>query len=214
MNLNSIIAQCLAFLGLGSNIASVQCKRRIWVLFFQISANVLYAVQYIFLDAWPAFATSIVSAVECLIVYYYANQVLVKKVDKNISEDSGRVKSGKDNNVEEGKMPLPVLLLIILATIGFGLLDYKDTLSLLPIAVTIAYSWVVWQPNLKIFRAVSVLIPACWFIYNMHVGAWVSMCTAVVEFGSAIAAVIRIDILDSKDQTDKSDNSNKNKATK
>lgn len=40
-----------------------------------------------------------------------------------------------------------------------------------------------------------MLIPVGWFIYNMHVGAWVSMCTAVVEFCSALAAIVRIDIM-------------------
>lgn len=74
-------------------------------------------------------------------------------------------------------------------------MDYTDALSLVPVAVTIAYSWAVWQPNLRIFRTIATLIPVGWFIYNMHVGAWVSMCTAVVEFGSAVAAIVRIDIM-------------------
>ena len=211
MTIGEIMAQIFALAGLGSNIASVQCKRRIWVLLFQIAANVLYAVQYVFLDAWPAFAVSMVSAVECIVVYYYANGAdragtdLEKPLTSD-QTDTGRRQTGAkcrqtDNKADDNKvarMPLPVLLLIMIATTVFGLMDYTDALSLLPIIVTIAYSWAVWQPNLRIFRVIAVLIPICWFIYNMHVGAWVSVCTAVVETISALSAIVRIDILSKK----------------
>ena len=186
------MAQIFALAGLGSNIASVQCKRRIWVLLFQISANVLYAVQYVFLDAWPAFVVSIVSALECVVVYYYANRALTKAAEKVAAKSDSNV--GRATN-STAKMPLPILILIMALTTVFGLMDYTDVLSLVPVAVTIAYSWAVWQPNLRIFRIIAMLIPVGWFIYNMHVGAWVSMCTAVVEFCSALAAIVRIDIM-------------------
>ena len=192
MTIGEIIAQVFALAGLGSNIASVQCKRRIWVLLFQISANILYAVQFVFLDAWPAFAVSIVSALECVVVYYYANRISTKATEKVATKSDGNVGRATGNTT---KMPLPVLILIMVLTTVFGLMDYTDALSLLPVVVTIAYSWAVWQPNLRIFRIIAALIPVCWFIYNMHVGAWVSMCTAVVEFGSAMVAIVRIDIM-------------------
>ena len=162
------------------------------MLLFQISANVLYAVQYVFLDAWPAFAVSIVSALECVVVYYYANRMSTKATEKAAIKSDSNVGRATDNTA---KMPLPILILIMILTTVFGLMDYTDALSLLPVVVTIAYSWAVWQPNLRIFRIIAALIPVCWLIYNMHVGAWVSMCTAVVEFGSAAAAIVRIDIM-------------------
>ena len=192
MTIGEIMAQIFALAGLGSNIASVQCKRRIWVLLFQISANVLYAVQYVFLDAWPAFVVSIVSALECVVVYYYANRALTKAAEKVAAKSDSNV--GRATN-STAKMPLPILILIMVLTTVFGLMDYTDALSLVPVVVTITYSWAVWQPNLRIFRIIAALIPVGWFIYNMHVGAWVSMCTAVVEFCSALAAIARIDIM-------------------
>ena len=204
MTIGEIMAQIFALAGLGSNIASVQCKRRIWVLLFQIAANVLYAVQYVFLDAWPAFAVSMVSAVECIVVYYYANRAgragtdLEKPLTSDQTDTGCRQTDNKADDNKVARMPLPVLLLIMIATTVFGLMDYTDALSLLPIIVTIAYSWAVWQPNLRIFRVIAVLIPICWFIYNMHVGAWVSVCTAVVETISALSAIVRIDILSKK----------------
>lgn len=175
MTANAIIAQVLALLGLGSNIASVQCRRRIWVLAFQIAANIFYGLQYIFLGVWSAFAVSITSALECIVVYGYAN--------------------GSQAEQRRHPLPLAVLLAIMAITTIFGLVGYAEPLDLLPIIVTVVYSWAVWQSNLRTFRLVAMLIPVCWFIYNMQVGAWVSMCTAVVEFGSAVAAVIRIDML-------------------
>ena len=192
MTIGEIMAQIFALAGLGSNIASVQCKRRIWVLLFQISANVLYAVQYVFLDAWPAFAVSMVSAVECIVVYYYANRADRAGTDLGKPLTSDQTDTGRrqtDNKADDNKvarMPLPALLLIMIATTVFGLMDYTDALSLLP------------KPNLRIFRAIAVLIPICWFIYNMHVGAWVSMCTAVVETISALSAIVRIDVFGRK----------------
>lgn len=204
MTIGEIMAQIFALAGLGSNIASVQCKRRIWVLLFQIAANVLYAVQYVFLDAWPAFAVSMVSAVECIVVYYYANRAGRAGTDLGKPLTSDQTDTGRrqtDNKADDNKvarMPLPILILIMVLTTAFGLMDYTDALSLVPVVVTIAYSWAVWQPNLRIFRIIAMLIPVGWFIYNMHVGAWVSMCTAVVETISALSAIVRIDILSKK----------------
>ena len=67
-----IIAQVLGFVGLGCNITSVQCKRRRRVLTFQALADIVYGAQYIFLAAWSGLAISLVSAVECEVIYYFA----------------------------------------------------------------------------------------------------------------------------------------------
>ena len=42
---------------------------------------------------------------------------------------------------------------------------------------------------------VSALISAGWFTYNLCVGAYVPTITAVVEFISAISAIVRIDVM-------------------
>lgn len=169
-----IIAQALGFAGLGSNIASVQCKRRYWVLIWQIAANLLYGVQYIFLGAWSGLAVCIISALECIIVYYYANR-------------------------KSTKMPAWVLILIIVTITIAGCFSYTDTFSLIPLVVTALYSWAVWQPNLRIFRIISAIIPVGWFVYNLHVAAYVPMFTSIIECASAIAAIVRIDILGRKE---------------
>jgi len=89
-----IIAQVLGFVGLSCNITSVQCKRRRWVLTFQALADIVYGAQYIFLAAWSGLAISLVSAVECGVIYYFATR-----------PDTGHSKRGADGNL---RMPLPL----------------------------------------------------------------------------------------------------------
>lgn len=194
MALNIIIAQGLALLGLAGNMISVQCKRRLNVLIFQIAANLLYGVQYIFLGAWSALAVCLISAIECIVVYYYANRGRVGS-DKDNKNSEPIINSKTADTSQDAKMPWPVLAVIIIATTLAGLISFDgDLFSIIPIIVTIAYSWSIWQPNLRIFRIIAVIIPASWFIYNWHVSAFVSVATAVVEFINAITAVIRLDI--------------------
>lgn len=173
MPINEVLAQIFALMGLGSNVASVQSDKRRWVLVFQVLANLLYGMQYIFLSAWPALGVSVISAVECIIVYYYA----------------------KRHAGSNGKMSLPILMLIIIAIIIVSLLTYTDIYSLIPAVATITYTIIVWQPNLLAFRLASAFISACWFVYNLRARAWVSVATSVVEFVSAVVAVARLDIL-------------------
>lgn len=173
MPINEVLAQIFALMGLGSNVASVQSDKRRWVLVFQVLANLLYGMQYIFLSAWPALGVSVISAVECIIVYYYA----------------------KWHAGSNGKMSLPILILIIIAIIIVSLLTYTDIYSLIPAVATITYTIIVWQPNLLAFRLASAFISACWFVYNLRARAWVSVATSVVEFVSAVVAVARLDIL-------------------
>ena len=173
MPINEVLAQIFALMGLGSNVASVQSDKRRWVLVFQVLANLLYGMQYIFLSAWPALGVSVISAVECIIVYYYA----------------------KRHAGSNGKMSLPILILIIIAIIIVSLLTYTDIYSLIPAVATITYTIIVWQPNLLAFRLASAFISACWFVYNLRARAWVSVATSVVEFVSAVVAVARLDIL-------------------
>lgn len=189
MSISFIIAQILGFAGLGSNIASVQSKRRRFVLLFQVLANVFYGVQYIFLAAWPGLAVSLISALECVIVYCYANRSQAKS---NAKSEDHRGRSSIDN---QSAMPKWALALLMIAVTVAGFVSYTDGYILIPIIVTLIYFWSVWQPNLRVFRLIAAAIPVCWFIYNLHVGAYVPTATAVVEFISALAAIIRIDLI-------------------
>lgn len=186
MPINEILAQIFALMGLGSNIASVQSDKRRWVLVFQVLANLLYGIQYIFLNAWPALGVSVISAVECIIVYYHAK----------------RHAGGND------RISLPILILIVVAIIIVSLLTYTDIYSLIPAVATITYTIIIWQPNLLVFRLASAFISACWFVYNLRARAWVSVATSVVEFVSAVVAVTRLDILANRRLVKKSTDNN------
>ena len=174
MTPHQIITQILALTGLSCNVISVQVNRRRWIVFFQVAENLLYSLQYVFLSAWSAFTVSIISAVECIIVYYYAN---------------------RDPDSPNSKMPLWLMLLIMAVISVVGLIQYRGPFDAIPVVVTAFYTWAIWQPNLRTFRLSAMTFPVCWFIYNWHVGAWVSVGTSVIEFISATSAVIRFDVL-------------------
>lgn len=185
-----VIAQLLSILGLVSNIASVQCKKRRAILFFQIMANLFYALQYVFLGAWSALVITLISAVECVVIYYYA-------VKKYTPEEEKLLRRGANGEI---RMPLSVLIVTMVAVIAAGMwtfftADKMDPLALFPTVITTAYTWAIWQPNLTIFRAIMAAIPAGWFCYNLHVKAYVAVVTSVFEFASAAEAFVRLDLL-------------------
>ena len=136
MTISEIIAQIMAFMGLGSNIISVQCKRRRLILAFQVLGNILYGLQYVFLRAWPGFTISIISAIECVVVYYYANYASscnkevenARKAGRPLSEDE-MAQLCTDEKKFNGKMPVLVFILMLVAITVMGFLSYRTPMD-------------------------------------------------------------------------------------
>lgn len=76
-----------------------------------------------------------------------------------------------------------------------GITTYDGIISILLSIATIIYTMVLWQDTPTKIRFGSSIMFLMWFIYNLAVGAYIS---SIVEAISAIASIIKIDIINNK----------------
>lgn len=139
------------------------------VLIFQLISNLLYAIQYVLLNAFSAVATNVIGGIKNLIFYFYAK--------------------------DEKEIPNKFLYIYILIIVIFGVFTFNGLISIIPILVSILYAYAVWQDNLKVYRIITIIGSISWIIYNFLVGAYVGVAGNVFQLISAIIAFIRIDVL-------------------
>lgn len=158
----NLLAQVLGALAILGWIISIQQKDRKNVLICQVVANGIYAIQYYLLGAFTAAFMNFTSFIRSIVFY---------KNDK--------------------KQSLFSLILFSLTIIVLGIVSYSNTLSLIPIVITLAYTYSVWQDNLTITRYVFLIAAFIWIYYNIQVGAYISVFGNILEIISGIVALIR-----------------------
>lgn len=166
--MNIIIAQIIGVIALIITMISVHQTEKRKMLLLQILSNFAYFSQYICLSAWSGAAITSLAILRCVVFYYYDE----KHKDKSIA----------------------ILIAISLIMIICGILTYDGILSVIPVLIGLAYTYSMWQNNMKIFRIVSVIAPLCWIVYNVYVSAFVATIASIFEFTSAFFAVLRFDI--------------------
>ena len=82
---------------------------------------------------------------------------------------------------------------MIIGTIT-SVLTYQDLFSLVPLFSTLAFTWALWQSDLRKYRVIAFIEPAMFMFYDFHVGAYAGMVATLVEFIGALVAMIRIDL--------------------
>ena len=163
-----IIAQIISFIALVYTCIAIQQNKKARVLIYQIIANILYFLQYFFLDALSGSFISFLGLIRYIVYYQY------EKHNKK-------------------KSPL-VLFIFSTISIIIGIFTYNGIISLIPPITALMYTYATWQNNLKRFRIIAVIVPICWFVYNFFVGAYVGMIATTIEFASAVIAIYRLDI--------------------
>lgn len=79
-----------------------------------------------------------------------------------------------------------------------GVVTYNGMISILPSIATIIYTIVLWQDKPTKIRVGSVIMFSMWFIYNLAVGAYISSIVEAISLISAIASIVKIDIINNK----------------
>lgn len=162
-----LLAQLIGFAGLLNNIISLQQSKKINVLIFQIMANLCYFIQYLLLGGISASLVSFLAIFRSCVYYYY--------------------------DVRSLKKPNFTLIIFITLTIILGVMCYNNPLSLIPIITSIMYTYAIWQNDLKKFRVIAIIVPILWIVYNHHVNAYIAVISCLIEFLSALVAIIRLD---------------------
>ncbi|MBR3281489.1 MAG: YgjV family protein [Clostridia bacterium] len=164
-----IISQVFGAFGLIGTVIGDNQKKKLTVLLAFIFANIMYALQYVFLYAWPGMIICIIAIIRSIVYYQF--------------EKNNKPKS------------LFVLILFLLIGIISGGLSYQDIFSTIPLLSTLAFTWALWQSDLRKFRVVALIEPIAFFFYDLHVGAYVGMIVTALEFVGALIAIIRLDII-------------------
>lgn len=174
----NILSQILGLLAIISYAISPHAKTKKKILVFHLVSSILYALQYLLLNAFSAVITNSVGAIRCYIFYLYEKKE--REIPKNI---------------------FWIFMLIILV---LGAFTYNNIYSLIPIFTSVLSLYSVWQDNLKVFRIIVIISSISWIFYNFIVGAYIGIIGNIFQLVSTIIAIVRFHILKKEKQNEKS----------
>lgn len=160
-----ILAQLCGIIALILTVISVQFKTKEKIVMCSVFANIVVAIQFFLLNAITGAIISIINTVRCLIFYYY------KKKDM--------------------KPSLVVLVLFEIVAIVSGIISWQNIWSLIPIIVTVVYTYGLWQDNVTVIRITTGIAGLGWSVYDIIVRAYVGAIQEISQFISAIISLIR-----------------------
>lgn len=159
------LAQGLGFLSLIYMVLSYLSKNKKAYLGNQLVANILYSLQFLCLGAKSGFLTQCVSSVKTLLFY------------------------GEEKR--KGKIGISLLIAFELIYLIVGVYSFTGIISLIPIIISIGYTWASWQSNMKITCITGIIVGLLWIVYNMSVGAYISVISSVIESLSGVVGLIK-----------------------
>lgn len=131
----------------------------------QVIANGIYGIEYLLLGAFSAASMNFLSFLRLLVYYFYALL--------NI------------------KMPKWILFVFITLVLLFGIITYDGLISLLPIIITVLYTYAFWQNNLNVARIIYIVAAIIWIYYNYEVGAYVGIIGNILEIITGLISLIK-----------------------
>lgn len=131
----------------------------------QVIANGIYGIEYLLLGAFSAASMNFLSFLRLLVYYFYALL--------NI------------------KMPKWILFVFITLVLLLGIITYDGLISLLPIIITVLYTYAFWQNNLNVARIIYIVAAIIWIYYNYEVGAYVGIIGNVLEIITGLISLIK-----------------------
>lgn len=160
-----ILAQICGIIALILTVISVQFKTKEKIVMCMIFANLVVAIQYFLLNAITGGVISILNTIRCIVFYYY------KKKDK--------------------KPSIMVLLIFEIIAIISGIISWQNIWSLIPILVTVIYTYGLWQDNVNIIRITTGIAGLGWAIYNIIVMAYVGAIQEIAQLVSSIISLVK-----------------------
>lgn len=160
-----ILAQVLALFAILFWVISILLKNKKNILLMQVIANGIYGIEYLLLGAFSVASMNFLSFLRLLVYYFYALL--------NI------------------KMPKWILFVFITLVLLFGIITYDGLISLLPIIITVLYTYAFWQNNLNVARIIYIVAAIIWIYYNYEVGAYVGIIGNILEIITGLISLIK-----------------------
>ena len=121
-----IIAQTFGVIALILTVISIQFKTKEKIVMCSVLANIVVAIQFFLLVAITGGVISIINAIRCIVFYIY------KKKDL--------------------KPSIITLIIFEIVAIISGCISWQNIWSLIPILVTVLYTYGLWQDNVKVIK--------------------------------------------------------------
>ena len=151
-------------------LASYTQRKRSNIVLYNLTSRVLYVVQYLLLGALEGAVLDICGAVGA----FFAQR-------------------GEGSFIKRHWKLFFVMINV--ATIGFGVLLYKNVFSILPIVGILFQANALWLKKEKHIRIVSMIGCPFWFTYNFVSGAYGSCIGDILSFVILGVALVRYDIM-------------------
>ena len=165
MSTTLIISNLVGLIALSFWVGSIQAKRKRKIMITQLIANVFYAAQYILIGA---VSTGIMNIISCVRYYVY-----------NKNEEKG-----KENSIA-------LLFLFVAIIILIAVLTVRRYIDLIPIVISIWYTYITWQKNTKLLRYGFIGAAVVWMYYNLQVQAYAPFIGNILEIISGTIAIAR-----------------------
>lgn len=160
-----ILAQICGIIALILTVIAVQFKTKEKIVMCSVFANIVVAMQFFLLNAITGAVVSIINTIRCIIFYYY------KKKDI--------------------KPSIIILLIFEIIAVVSGIMSWQNIWSIIPIIVTVIYTYGLWQDNVKVIRIATGIAGFGWAIYDVIVMAYVGAVQEASQLISAIIALFR-----------------------
>lgn len=158
-----ILAQICGLIALLMTIINIQLKSKEKIVMLNVWANIAVTIQYFLLGAHTGAVISILNAIRDVVYFLFKKKSL--------------------------KPSILVLLIFEIVAIISGIISWQDIWSVIPIVVTIIYTYGLWQDDIKILRITTVIIGYGWTIYDIVVKAYVAALQVIAQGTSALIAL-------------------------
>jgi len=162
-----MLAQILSILAMISMVLSYQMKERKYLLYWQMAANVFFAVSYYLLGAPTGALISLVNVLRCIVFSF-----------KHTKWGSSRL----------------WLYFFLAAALGAGIWTWEGPRSLLIIVATLLLTVALYSDNLRFSRIIFVIVPSLYVVYNILSSSIGGSLSDVFCLASALFAIWRFDM--------------------
>ena len=160
------MAQAVGAVGVIAFLLSFQVKSNRLLLGLQMLACVMFAAQFVLLDAFSGCLSQGILILRNILI------LLRKKFPW-----AGR---------------RGWLLLLMVLIVASALLTWSGPISLLPLAATAGSTLAYWQDNARAYRTANLFCASpCWLAYDLLTGAFAGAVNEIIALTSILASLVR-----------------------
>lgn len=165
MDVKYIISQLFVVMGMFCLVMSYLAKDKKKIMIFCVFSSLFYGSQYLVLGAISGFTMNIVSIIRN--IWFYLNAKANKKNDIN------------------------VFIILCAFSIIIGVFSFDGIFSILPVIITIIFTYSVWQDNNKVYRLLALPMSIMWIIYSIYCQSLFGIIAESILFILEIIVVIK-----------------------